>query len=482
MPSKRYWVGNKLNHCAADNRNPSGGNLFRPAYAWDQLSSENHTKGKLSVARHNICQTSTLVRLTLPMTEVDVLILGAGAAGLMCAIQAGRRGRRVLVLEHADRPGKKILISGGGRCNFTNRNTTPDNFLSANPHFAKSALARYTPRDFLSLVEKHGIPWHEKTLGQLFCDRSAHDILNMLLAECADANARIQLSTRVLSVSSCPAGGAEGSAFPHSRFFRVETSSGAILAASLVIATGGLSIPRMGATPLGYDLARQFAHPIVETRPALVPLVFSPEDAADWCDLTGLSAIVVASTATLRNRKLARARFRESMLITHRGLSGPAILQISSYWRPGESIELDLAPDRNITAPLLTAASGRPARRDYAALSLALRSALPQRLSDRWLRLRAPETKAGEPTNAALADFERQLHSWSIIPAGTEGYAKAEVTAGGVSTDSLNARTLESRLVPGLYFIGEVVDVTGWLGGYNFQWAWASGFSAGLSV
>jgi hypothetical protein len=415
------------------------------------------------------------------MTEVDVLILGAGAAGLMCAIHAGRRGRRVLVLEHADRPGKKILISGGGRCNFTNRNATPDNFLSANPHFAKSALARYTPRDFLSLVEKHRIPWHEKTLGQLFCDRSAHDILNMLLAECADVNARIQLSTRILSVSGLSlGGGAEQSTLPQR--FRVETSSGPILTASLVIATGGLSIPKMGATSLGYDLARQFGHPIVETRPALVPLVFNPQDAADWCDLTGLSTTVVASAACLRNRKLARTAFRESMLITHRGLSGPAILQISSYWRPGEPIELDLVPDRNITAPLVAVASGRPAARDRAALSLALRTALPQRLSDRWLRLHAPEAKAGEPTNAALAEFERRLHSWSLIPAGTEGYAKAEVTAGGVSTDSLSARTLESRLVPGLYFIGEVVDVTGWLGGYNFQWAWASGFSAGQSA
>ena len=377
------------------------------------------------------------------------------------------------MLEHADRAGKKILISGGGRCNFTNINARAENFFSANPHFAKSALARYTPSDFLALVEKHRIPWHEKTLGQLFCDRSAHDILNMLLAECADANVRIQLSTRILSVAQTSVSPAR---------FVVETSTGPISATSLVVATGGLSIPKMGATSFGYDLARQFGHTIVDTRPALVPLVFNPQDQADWCDLAGLSAGIVASTATLKGRKPARIAFRENMLITHRGLSGPAILQISSYWQPGQTIEIDLAPDRDITSPLLSTASSRPPRRDHAALSLALRSALPQRLSDRWLRLHAPETKASEPTNLALAEFERQLHSWRVLPAGTEGYAKAEVTAGGVDTDFLDARTLESRIVPGLYFIGEVVDVTGWLGGYNFQWAWASGFSAGQSA
>jgi predicted Rossmann fold flavoprotein len=407
------------------------------------------------------------------MTEVDVLILGAGAAGLMCAIQAGRRGRSVLVLEHADRAGKKILISGGGRCNFTNINARAENFLCANPHFAKSALARYTPSDFLALVEKHRIPWHEKTLGQLFCDRSAHDILNMLLSECADASVRIQFSTRILSVVQTTVSPAR---------FLVETSTGRISATSLVIATGGLSIPKMGATSFGYDVARQFGHPIVDTRPALVPLVFNSQDQANWCDLTGLSAAIVASTAIVKNRKPTRITFRENMLITHRGLSGPAILQISSYWQPGQTIEIDLAPDRDITAPLLGTASGRPARRDHAALSLALRSVLPQRLSDRWLRLHEPEAKASEPTNLALAEFEQHLHSWAVLPAGTEGYAKAEVTAGGVNTDSLDARTLESRIVPGLYFIGEVVDVTGWLGGYNFQWAWASGFSAGESA
>jgi hypothetical protein len=397
------------------------------------------------------------------MTEVDVLILGAGAAGLMCAIQAGRRGRRVLVLERAESPGKKILISGGGRCNFTNRNTAPENFLSANPHFAKSALARFTPRDFLALVEAHGIPWHEKTLGQLFCDRSAHDILNLLLAECA--------------------------------------------AASLVVATGGLSIPKLGATSLGYDLAGQFGLALVEPRPALVPLVFNPQDKAAWCDLAGLSAEVTASIAASSDRanakpKTVRSTFREKMLLTHRGLSGPAILQISSYWRPGEPIELDLAPgfaplhDPNsapahgqgssVFAPLAQPDS----RRDLAAAALALRNveagpALPARFAARWLALHAPAQLDGAPpslSNATLTRMDRSLHAWRIVPAGTEGYAKAEVTAGGVSTAELDAKTMQSRRVPGLYFIGEVVDVTGWLGGYNFQWAWASGFSAGQSV
>ncbi len=408
------------------------------------------------------------------MIQTEVLILGAGAAGLMAAIHSARRGRRTLVLDHADRPGKKILISGGGRCNFTNLLTRPENFLSANPHFAKSALARYTPQDFLALVQKHNIPYHEKTLGQLFCDRSAHDILNLLLRECAEANAQIQISTTILSVTQTPTG------------FHIETNNGPITTQSLIIATGGLSIPKMGATSFGYDLARQFHLDIIEPRPALVPLVFSPEDAAAWCDLTGLSAEVIAAIAptassgkpTAKPRTARSATFREKALITHRGLSGPAILQISSYWQPGQSIALDLAPAQNITAPLLTP----KARRDYQTVSAALRTALPQRLADRWLRLHPPEAKAAEPSNAALAEFERHLHAWTITPAGTEGYAKAEVTAGGVSTAELDSTTMQSKKIPGLYFIGEVVDVTGWLGGYNFQWAWASGAAAGQSA
>ena len=402
------------------------------------------------------------------MTEVDVLILGAGAAGLMCAIQAGRRNRRTLVLEHADRPGKKILISGGGRCNFTNLHASPENFLSANPHFAKSALARFTPHDFIALVEKHRIPYHEKTLGQLFCDRSAHDILNLLLAECADANVRIQLSTRILSVSRVDA------------TFHVETPHGRIAAPSLVVATGGLSIPKMGATSFGYDLARQFGHAIVPTRPGLVPLVFNPQDQEDWCSLAGISAEVTATTSSAQTRKSKAARtpaFREKMLITHRGLSGPAILHISSYWQPGEPIAIDLAPQQEVFAPLL--APNAP--RFLSSAFDAARSALPARLAERWLA-QNPPLSGPILSNAEIADLERRLHHWRITPAGTEGYAKAEVTAGGVDTSSLDARTLQSRLVPGLYFIGEVVDVTGWLGGYNFQWAWASGFAAGQSA
>jgi predicted Rossmann fold flavoprotein len=417
------------------------------------------------------------------MTEVDVLILGAGAAGLMCAIEAGRRGRRTLVLEHADRPGKKILISGGGRCNFTNIRAGPGNFLSANPHFAKSALARYTPRDFIALVEKHGIPYHEKTLGQLFCDRSANDILNMLLHECAEANARVQPSTTILSVI-----------FAGNRF-RVETSAGPITANSLVVATGGLSIPKMGATSFGYDLARQFNHPIVETYPALVPLVFNPQDQADWCDLAGISAEVIATAPKApraRNSKPPHIAFREKMLITHRGLSGPAILQISSYWRPGEPIELNLAPsvpsptqdstDLSIFTPLTQPG----ARRDISSAAQALRAFVPGRMADRWRALYSRENPGHAQqrnlANTILAEMERQLHAWRIFPAGTEGYEKAEVTTGGVDTNALDAKTMQSRTVPGLYFIGEVVDVTGWLGGYNFQWAWASGVAAGQSV
>jgi len=437
------------------------------------------------------------------MTETDVLILGAGAAGLMCAIYAGRRGRRVLVLEHADRPGKKILISGGGRCNFTNTHARAENYISANPHFARSALARYTPHDFLTLVESHCIPWHEKTLGQLFCDRSAHDILNLLLAECTAVNAGIQLAIRVLSISQASA---------HRARFHVETSGGSIRAQSVVIATGGLSIPKMGATSFGYDIARQFNHSIVEPRPALVPFILSAEDQARWCDLAGLSADVIASiapsqTANTGAGKSARKphtpppSFREKMLITHRGLSGPAILQISSYWQPGESIELDLVPTHAAAGPTGSARSGDSisqstdpifapltapqARRDLTAAAHALRAILPARFATRWLELHVATTHSSpqDPlSNAALAALDRDLHAWRITPVGTEGFTKAEVTAGGISTDALNARTLESRITPGLYFIGEVVDVTGWLGGYNFQWAWASGVAAGQTA
>jgi len=389
--------------------------------------------------------------------KVDVAVLGAGAAGMMCAIEAGRRGRRVVLLDHAERVGKKILISGGGRCNFTNIHTRPENFLSENPHFAKSALARFTPTDIIAMVEQHGIPYHEKTLGQLFCDRSAHDFVTMLERECTNAGVRIIVGGRIHSVT-------------RDGHFRVQTTETTFESEAVVVATGGLSIPKMGATAFGYTLAEQFGLRIVDCRPALVPLVFSAEDREQWCDLTGVSAKVVA-TAGVRPR---RGSFEEKMLVTHRGLSGPAILQASSYWRTGESITLDLAPGIEVTAPLLV----RNARRDAAAAALAIRTVLPARMAERWIALHEP----ADWTNTSLTAVEQQLHSWRITPAGTEGYAKAEVTAGGVDTAELDAKTMQSRKVPGLYFIGEVVDVTGWLGGYNFQWAWASGASAGRAV
>jgi hypothetical protein len=389
--------------------------------------------------------------------KVDVVILGAGAAGMMCAIEAGRRGRRVVLLDHAERVGKKILISGGGRCNFTNIHTRPENFLSENPHFAKSALARFTPADIIAMIEHHGIRYHEKTLGQLFCDRSANDVITMLERECADAGARLIVGTRILSVV-------------RDGHFRVQTTDTTFGADAVVVATGGLSIPKMGATGFGYALAEQFGLRIVDCRPALVPFVFNSDDRDRWCDLTGVSADVVA-TAGARPR---RGTFREKMLVTHRGLSGPAILQASSYWRPGEAITLNLAPDIEVMAPLLA----RNARRDAAAAVLAIRAVLPARMAERWVAIHEPV----DWTNASLSIMELQLHSWQTIPAGTEGYAKAEVTAGGVDTAELDAKTMQSRKVPGLYFIGEVVDVTGWLGGYNFQWAWASGASAGRAV
>jgi predicted Rossmann fold flavoprotein len=387
----------------------------------------------------------------------DAIVLGAGAAGLMAAAVAGQRGRSVLLLDHADRVGKKILISGGGRSNFTNLHCTPENFLSANPHFARSALARYTPQQFVSMVERYRIPYHEKTLGQLFCDRSAQDIVSMLEQECAAGGVSIALRQHITRVE-------------RGDCFAVHTAADRHLARTLVVATGGLSIPKMGATDLGYRLAAQFGLAIEPTRPALVPFTWEPEDHARFSDLTGLSAEVVTSTSSA----FGKARFREKLLFTHRGLSGPAVLQISSYWQPRGTMALDLAPDCDVTAPL----RARAGQRDQASLRAALRAALPQRLADRWAELHPPSSWS----NAALAEAERRLHTWQVIPAGTEGYAKAEVTAGGVSTAELSAQTLESRRVPGLYFIGEAVDVTGHLGGYNFQWAWASGVAAGSAL
>lgn len=388
---------------------------------------------------------------------MDVVVVGAGAAGMMCAAEAGRRGRRVVLLDHAEKVGKKILISGGGRCNFTNVHCKAENFLSENPHFAKSALARFPPSEMIALVERYGIRYHEKTLGQLFCDRSAHDIVGMLEQECREAGVETLVNTRVMSVAQ------------DGHFF-VETTGGSFEAESVVVATGGLSIPKMGATGFGYGLAEQFGLKVVECQPGLVPLVFSGKDREAWCDLAGVSAEVVAEAG--RGKK--RGRFREKMLITHRGLSGPAMLQVSSYWRAGEEMVLDLAPDVELLASLLE----RNARRDAGAAVTAIRTMLPSRMAERWVALHEP----ADWTNASLAAMERALHAWRVKPAGTEGYEKAEVTTGGVDTAELDAKTMESRKVRGLYFIGEVVDVTGWLGGYNFQWAWASGASAGRAA
>jgi predicted Rossmann fold flavoprotein len=391
--------------------------------------------------------------VSLVIASFDALILGGGAAGLMCAIEAGRRGRRVAVLEHNDRLGKKILISGGGRCNFTNIHCQPENFLSSNPHFAKSALARYTPADFIALVEKHRIPYHEKTLGQLFCDGSAREILNLLEEECQAAGVQIFLNAKIVEVSRTTG-------------FSVRTPTAEFRAPALVVATGGLSIPKIGASSLGYDVARQFGINIKEPWPGLVPLILEADDRSRYCDLTGVSAEVIASTDG--------QQFREKMLITHRGLSGPAILQISSYWKKPRVITIDLAPEREIMEPFRDPALPRT----LTSLRHELRKALPKRLADRWMELHQPAAW----TNPALAGFERNLHQWAPRPADTEGYEKAEVTCGGVDTDELSAKTMESHKVPGLFFIGEVVDVTGHLGGFNFQWAWASGAAAGQAL
>jgi predicted Rossmann fold flavoprotein len=386
------------------------------------------------------------------MQNFDALVLGAGAAGLLCAIEAGKRRRRVALLEHADRIGKKILISGGGRCNFTNIHCQPENFISANAHFAKSALARYTPEDFIALVEKHRIPYHEKTLGQLFCDRSAQDIIDLLESECRAAGVQTFLQSRIQEVR-------------HTTEFVVRTASGEFRAPILVVATGGLSISKMGATQFGYQVARQFGLRIVETKPGLVPFVLSGEDRSGYCDLAGVSAEVVA--------KANHHAFREKMLITHRGFSGPAILQISSYWEKGQPIHIDLAPGREI-APAIRAAKFR----NITAVQNAFQGILPKRFAERWLENHAPAAW----NNEALAKWEKQIHEWEIRPADTEGYEKAEVTAGGVDTDELSSKTMECLKVKGLFFIGEVVDVTGQLGGFNFQWAWASGAAAGRAL
>ena len=387
------------------------------------------------------------------MTEsYEAIVLGAGAAGLMCAARAGQRGLRVLVLERAEKPGKKILISGGGRCNFTNIGAGPANYLSNNPHFAKSALARYTSRDFLDLVESYGIAWHEKTLGQLFCDGSARQIVEMLLEECAKGDVAVRCGEDVSSVD-------------HDAGFTVTTQNGTYNAPALVIATGGSSIPKMGATGFAYDLARQFGLKVVEPRPALVPLTLGGEEVL-FRDISGVSAPVVTTAG--------KTSFTEAALFTHRGLSGPSILQASSYWRPGEPLFIDFLPERDVDW-LLDAKRDNP----RSGIRTLLREALPARLADILADKIGIDGDVGNLSDKVLRQAGERLKRWQFHPNGTEGFAKAEVTVGGIATSELSSKTMEAKRVPGLHAIGEAVDVTGWLGGYNFQWAWASGVAAG---
>lgn len=390
------------------------------------------------------------------MQNYDVIILGAGAAGLMCAGIAGQRGLRVAVLEKAEKPGKKILISGGGRCNFTNLGVGPTNYISANRHFAKSALARYTPADFIALVEKHGIAWHEKTLGQLFCDGSAKQIVQMLLDECPAGNVDIICNADITAVAH------EGGVFG------VSASSQSFSAPALAIATGGPSIPKMGASDFAYDLARQFGLKVVEPRPALVPLTLGGDDVL-FRELSGVSAPVRVNAG--------KVSFEEAALFTHKGLSGPAILQISSYWRHGEEIGINFLPDVQ-NDWLLKAKRDRP----RATLKSALREHLPDRLAEALAEKIGIESELGNCSDKSLRTAMEQLGKWRFAPNGTEGFAKAEVTSGGISTAELSSQSMEAKKVPGLYAIGEAVDVTGWLGGYNFQWAWASGVACGKAV
>ena len=393
--------------------------------------------------------------------QFDVIVLGAGAAGLMCAAQAGQRGRRVALLEHNPQPGRKILISGGGRCNFTNIHCTPANFLSENPHFAKSALALYQPQHFLELVNRYRIPWHEKTLGQLFCDNSARAILDMLLAECQIGKAELVFNARNIAIEHSTGAG-----------FHIASSQGEFNSAALVVATGGLSIPKLGVSGFAYDLARQFGLAIVTPRPALVPLMLGGEEAR-WTELTGVSTEVTAWTGNA-----PRQRFREKMLVTHRGLSGPAILQASSYWRPGEPLLVDFAPGLAKDADLLAPLRQPDAPRTTAALRNALHAVLPQRLAGFLAEVAAPDGWR----NAALTACAQRLRGFAFHPTSTEGFEKAEVTAGGIHTAGLYPRSMEARSISGLFFIGEAVDVTGHLGGFNFQWAWASAVAAARAL
>lgn len=387
----------------------------------------------------------------------DVIILGAGAAGLMCALTAGQRGRKVLLLEHTGKVGAKILISGGGRCNFTNLEADSKRYLSTNPHFCTSALSRYTQADIAALVQRHGIAFHEKTLGQLFCDGSARAIVAMLMAECAAGHVDIRTGTRVTAITRADA-------------FRVETDNGAFTAPALVIATGGLSIPKMGATGFAYDIARQFGVRVTQTLPGLVPLNAGSDTSGFDPALAGVSAEAIVS--------LGPHAFRENILFTHRGLSGPAILQISSYWRPGQAITIDLMPGQDASAQLMERKKSRP----KTSARTALNEVLPQRLAQPFSRAHLPDTDLANTPDRTLRACAAAIKAWRFVPDGTQGYAKAEVTVGGIDTRDLSSKTMEARGVPGLFFIGEAVDVTGWLGGYNFQWAWSSGWSTGQAV
>src|ERR1044072_2638892 len=425
------------------------------------------------------------------MREWDVIIIGAGASGLFCAIEAGKRGRKVLVIEHADRVGKKIAISGGGRCNFTNTSTSPDNFVSRNPHFCKSALARYTPADFIALVEKHGIAYHEKKLGQLFCDGSSQQIIDMLLRECHDASVEIRCGCEVRQVDRH-----EPSA-EHS--LMLETNQGTFHSASVVIATGGLSIAPLGATDFGYSIARQFGLRIEETRAGLVPLTLPAHILKALSPVSGIS-IDALVTCPQSPQSPSSPSFRENLLITHRGLSGPAILQVSNYWRPGESISINLLPDEDVLEVISAAriiegdsAEGSAQGPTQGAKKTAGQSSrielvnllsryLPRRFAQAWCDLYGASRPLQQYSGRELQGIADNIHRLQLTPAGTEGFRKAEVTVGGVSTGELSSQTMEARRVPGLYFIGEVVDVTGQLGGYNFQWAWASAFAAGQVV
>jgi predicted Rossmann fold flavoprotein len=392
------------------------------------------------------------------MIGYDVAVIGGGGAGLMCAIEAGKRGRRVWVIEHCDRVGKKILISGGGRCNFTNLNVTPENFLSNNPHFCKSALARYTQWDFISLVERHGIAYHEKELGQLFCDQSARQIVKLLTDECAQAGVRI--------TTNCSVNGVERG----SNGFVVKTNRGSVEAASLVIACGGLSVPKMGATSFGYELAKKFGHSVVPTRAALVPLIFSADDLVRYKDLSGVALPVRV--------ECGRQSFSNAMLFTHRGISGPAILQISSYWKPGDELSVNFLPLTDANEWLRSRQASRP----DAELKTVLGEFLPKRLAQRLCEVELGSRPLRQYSPRDLRAICERLQDWHFRPSETEGYRTAEVTLGGVDTDELSSTTMASKIVPGLYFIGEVVDVTGHLGGFNFQWAWSSGHAAGQAV